>query len=182
MPILQIAACTVANAAGVTEPVLREPGRIIIQQGRSMKPDPRTGLIPPAPPMSLVDVSLDEEAGSLRSQTMRGVFHYLRQSDATLIPLPPEAAEVGHKLIPWRLEELGVQVNQPPTLRLRPGDAYVAVTPGAAALAEGTAIARFIHLRDYFNAERLAQALADDICGGRAVLQAPFTVLVVEAR
>ena len=147
-----------------------------------MKPDPRTGLIPPAPPMSLVDVLFDDPAGSLRTQATRGVFHYLRQSDATLIPLPPEATDVGHKLVPWRLEELGVRLDQAPTLSLRPGDAYVAVTPGAAGLAEGTAIARFIHLRDYFNAERLAQALADDICGGRADLQAPFTVLVLEAR
>ncbi len=182
MPPLHTATWTVANAAGVTEPVLREPGRIIIQQGRSLKPDPRTGLIPPAPPMSLVDVSFDEMAGSLRAQTMRGVFHYLRQSDATLIPLPPEATEVGHKLVPWRLDELGVRVDQAPVLTLRPGDAYVAVTPGAAGLAEGTAIARFIHLRDYFNAERLAQSLADDIRSGRGDPQAPFTVLVIEAR
>ena len=182
MPTLHIATCTVANAAGVTEPVLRQPGRIIVQQGRSMKPDPHTGLIPPAPPMSLVDVSFDEAASSLRAQTMRGVFHYLRQSDATLIPLPPEAHEVGHKLVPWRLEELGLRVDQVPSLTLRPGDAYVAVTPGAASLAEGTAIARFIHLRDYFNADRLSQALADDIRSGRGDPQTPFTVMVIEAR
>lgn len=70
-------------------------------------------------------------------------------------------------------------------LPLRPGDAYVAVTPGAARLAEGAAIARFIHLCNDFNAERMAEALADEICVGRArpdEIPAAFTTLVIEAR
>lgn len=183
--MLILATCTVTDASDVTEPVLSEPGRIILQQGRALRRDPKTGLIPPAPPWSWVDVRLDEATGRVTPQALRGVFHYLRQSDATLIPLPPENAEQGHKLVPWKLTELGVEAGRPFTLSLRRGDAYVAVTPGAARLTEGTAIARFIHLRDYFNAERLAQALADDICAGRerpGGIPAAFTVLVIEAR
>ncbi len=185
MPTLATATCVVSDTHAVTEVVLREPGRIILQQGRAARPDPVTGLIPPAPPWSWVDVRSDESTGQVTPQALRGVFHYLRQSDATLIPLPPEHAEQGHKLVAWKLAELGVETGRPFTLSLRRGDAYVAVTPGAARLTEGTAIARFIHLRDYFNAERLAQALADDICAGRerpSGIPAAFTVLVIEAR
>ncbi|MBL8093093.1 MAG: hypothetical protein JNL73_02910 [Anaerolineales bacterium] len=183
MPTLVYATCTVTDLNDVTEIVRQEPGRIVIQQGRSLRPDPVTGLIPPAPPLTWVDVQLDEATATIQPQAARGVFHYLRQSDATLIPLPPEHPEDGHKLVAWKLDELGVRPGHPFRLNLRRGDAYVAVTPGAARLTDGTAIARFVHLRDYFNAERLAQALVDDVCGGRAgQIPAAFTVLVVEAR
>ena len=59
------------------------------------------------------------------------------------------------------------------------GDAYVAALGSDGATA-GPAIARFLHLRDYFNAQRLAEALGAhiaELAGGAAV-----TVLVVEAR
>ncbi len=182
MITLNTAACSIPNAEFVADLVWRGPDRIVVQQGRSMKPDPQTGLIPPAPPLTYVEAVLDEAAATVRAQAIRGVFHYLRQADATLIPLPPEAAEVGHKLVPWRLDELGIRAGDAPLLTLRPGDAYVAVTPGAAGLIDGVEIARFIHLRDYFNAQRLAEALAQDIRKGRNNLLAPYTVLVIEAR
>ncbi|HRE26344.1 MAG TPA: hypothetical protein PK954_06900 [Anaerolineales bacterium] len=185
MPTLHIAVCTVTDHQGITEVVRREPDRIMVQQGRALKPDPKTGLIPPAPPLTWVEMALDEATARLNPKALQGVFHYLRQSDATLIPLPPEYPEAGHKLVAWKLAELGIAQNQAFELALRPGDAYVAVTPGASRLADGTAIARFIHLRDYFNAERMAQALADEICSGRArpdEIPAAFTTLVIEAR
>lgn len=184
MTTLVSATRTVTDEHAVTEPITQEPGRIIIFEGRALRPDPITGLIPPAPPRPLIDVRLEEAAAVVSPRAGYGVFHYLRQSDATLIPLPPEHAENGHKLVAWKLAELGVVAGQAARLNLRRGDAYVAVTPGAARLTDGTAIARFVHLRDYFNAERLAQALADEICAGRlpADIPAAFTVLVIEAR
>ncbi len=95
------------------------------------------------------------------------VLHYFRLADATVRPLPPT----------------------PPALVCQAGDAYIAVTPAAARLAAGqaggasAAIARFLHLRDYFNADKLAAALLAhlvEVAGGAEVVGAG--VLVVEAR
>lgn len=184
MTTLVSATHAVTDRHAVTEPITQEPDRIVIFEGRALRPDPVSGLIPPAPPRPLVDVRLETATATISPRAGHGVFHYLRQSDATLIPLPPEHAENGHKLVAWKLDELGIFAGQAARLSLRRGDAYVAVTPGAARLTEGTTIARFVHLRDYFNAERLAQALAEEICAGRLAvdISAAFTVLVIEAR
>jgi hypothetical protein len=89
-------------------------------------------------------------------------LHYFRLADATLKPLPPA----------------------PPPLRLVRGDAYVAVLPGAVGAADSPAIARFLHLRDYFNAERLAKAVMAHIveAGGEAAQAEAMAVVVIELR
>ncbi len=89
-------------------------------------------------------------------------LHYLRLADATVKPLPPD----------------------PAPLHLLPGDTYLALTPGALALADSPAIARFIHLRDYFNAEKMAAALLDHLLAqaGAAAPSDDITLLVHEAR
>lgn len=95
------------------------------------------------------------------------ILHYFRLADATVKLLPPA----------------------PPPLIFQPGDAYVAITPGAARMAgdqpggAGAAIARFIHLRDYFNAGRLAEALLAHLLELNASANPSGAgVLVVEAR
>jgi hypothetical protein len=51
-------------------------------------------------------------------------------------------------------------------------------------LAGSLVIARFVHLRDYFNAERLAEALLQHILAeaGSSETSEEVTVIVVEAR
>jgi|GEM_PF-1829590 len=88
--------------------------------------------------------------------------HYFRLADATVKPLPPN----------------------PEPFTLAAGDAYIALTPGALRLADSPAIARFIHLRDYFNAEKLAAALLNhlsELAPGKSWVE-DVTVLVIEAR
>lgn len=91
--------------------------------------------------------------------------HFLRLADATLRPLEPE----------------------PGPINLAPGDAYVALMPGQPPLASqaGLATARFIHLRDYFNADKLAvdllnYLLADDYLEYQS--QTSLGALVIECR
>jgi hypothetical protein len=105
-------------------------------------------------------LDLDPAASALAAQASPEVLHYYRCADATLKPLPPA----------------------PPPLRLERGDAYVALSPGARALADSPAIARFLHLRDYFNAQRLAEALLGHLLAPGATPAEDVTVIVVEAR
>jgi hypothetical protein len=95
------------------------------------------------------------------------VLHYFRLADGTVKPLPPIAAP----------------------LAVQPGDAYIAVTPAASHLAEGEtggagpAIARFLHLRDDFNADKLAAGLLAHLLElSLDAASAGAGVLVVEAR
>jgi hypothetical protein len=98
----------------------------------------------------------------LTASATGGTLHYFRFADATLRPLPPA----------------------PPALPFARGDAYIALSPGALRLADAPAIARFIHLRDYFNADRLARGLLEFLGqqAGLAGFPEDVTVLVVEAR
>jgi hypothetical protein len=107
-------------------------------------------------------VRADPGTLSVEARLAGGGLHYFRLADATLKPLP----------------------TAPPVLRLARGDAYVAVLPGAVGAADGPAIARFLHLRDYFNAERLARAVVEhilDVAGEPAALEA-LAVVVIELR
>ena len=110
---------------------------------------------------------------------MPGFFHYFRLADATLIPLPPEHEATRHK--PGRLP--GGRPQGSP-LQFAAGDAYIAVSPGAGRLADSPGIARFLHLRDYFNAEKMAEALLAHLLelAGTDEIPEDVTVLVVEAR
>lgn len=91
----------------------------------------------------LLRLSVEPAERKLTAGADPAVLHYFRLADATVQPLPPESSP----------------------LAFQPGDAYIAVTPGSARLAApqpggaAPAIARFLHLRDYFNAEKLATAL-----------------------
>lgn len=107
-----------------------------------------------------------------------GVLHYFRPADGALIPLPPEHAPSRHRLIPDRPESQG----EP--LQLAPGDAYIALSPGAGRIADSPAVARFIHLRDYFNAEKLVDALLLQLSelAGSQDFPEDVTALVIEAR
>ena len=141
--------------------------------------EPDTLAAPPTPllePARLVllasetvflSVSVNPATFSVAPAAHRETLHYFRLADATVRPLPPT----------------------PAALTLERGDAYVAVTPAGARLAEtqtggaSAAVARFIHLRDYFNADRLAEALLAHLGElGEGAEAAGAGVLVVEAR
>ena len=113
---------------------------------------------------------------TLHSEASFGFLQYFRLADGTLIPLPPEHDSARHKLVPDKVPG-GL-------LKFAAGDAYVAVSPGACRVTDSPAIARFLHLRDYFNAEKLAGALLAHIVevAGADQLPEDVTVLVVEAR
>lgn len=123
-------------------------------------------------------VVVDPFRMSLQSTATPGVLQYYRRADATLVPLPPEHAPAGHRLITERV------TAGDETLVLAPGDAYIAVSPGVAGVADSPAIARFLHLRDYFNADKLVEALLAHLSelAGPDGLPEDVTVLVVEAR
>jgi hypothetical protein len=131
--------------------------------------------------ITLIDslrLSLDPASLTLHAAAQPGVLHYFRLADATLVPLPPEHPPALHRLIRWQAHWHG------PTLHLAAGDAYIALSPGAARVADSPAIARFLHLRDYFNADKLAEALLAHLLelAGANPLPEDVTVLVVEAR
>jgi hypothetical protein len=75
----------------------------------------------------------------------------------------------------------------PAPIQLAPGDAYVAVITGWAPLtpAARLAAARFIHLRDYFNADKLAAELLKHLLEDAGALDQPLPALgalVIECR
>ena len=113
-----------------------------------------------APRHSLLRLSLEPAGGSLNAIASSGSLHYFRWADATLRPLPAEA-----------------------TVSLARGDAYVALTSEAQRVGS-PAIARFVHLRDYFNAERLAAGILDFLASesGQTAFKEDVAALVVEAR
>jgi hypothetical protein len=114
------------------------------------------------PQACLVRLTLDPASATLAASAAGGSQHYFRLADATLRPLPPEA----------------------PALSFACGDAYIALSPGARRLAVTPSIARFLHQRDGFNAERLAESVLDFLAqeSGQADFPEDVTVLVVEAR
>ena len=108
-----------------------------------------------------IRLAIDPSAKSLAAWAAGRSQHYFRLADATLRPMPAETR-----------------------LALARGDAYIALSPGALRLASRPAVARYLHVRDDFNAERLAEGLlhflADEY--GQAALPEDVTVLVIEAR
>jgi hypothetical protein len=154
---------------------LDEPGR------PSLEADHAPPLAPPCPlpaptglrvvpgpgALPVVTVAVDPASLSLLPAASPPALHYFRLADATVKPLPPA----------------------PPALTFDRGDAYVAVTPGTVALAAdqpggaSAALARFIHLRDYFNADKLAAALLEHAAALGGAQAAPGAgVLVIELR
>jgi hypothetical protein len=113
------------------------------------------------PRRDLVCVAIEPASAHLSVMAAGGSLHYSRLADATLRPLPAVAA--------WSLAR---------------GDAYIALTPGALRLADSPAIARFLHLHDNFNAQRLAESVLAFLAqeSGRTGFPEDVTVLVVEAR
>lgn len=121
---------------------------------------------------------LDPFRLTLMHAAQPGVLHYFRLADATLIPLPPAYLPSRHELLPDREQSLG----EP--LQFAPGDAYIALSAGLTHLTDSPALARFLHLRDYFNADNLTEALlarAAELAEG-ALPPEDVTALVVEAR
>jgi hypothetical protein len=127
-------------------------------------------------PAVVWDLGFDSTALTLAYSACPGVLHYFRLADATLIPLPPEHKPARHTLAPGNRHES--------PLRFSAGDAYIAVSPGAGRIADSPAVARFLHLRDYFNAEKLAEALLAHLVelAGTEAIPEDVTALVVEAR
>jgi hypothetical protein len=111
--------------------------------------DPPTALTLTRANQPLLRVELNPAALALTAAAHAEVWHCHRWADATVKPLPP-ASEL---------------------LSFYRGDAYIAVSP----ITDGPALARLIHLRDYFNAEKMAEAVW-------AHLLAPLAVIVIEAR
>jgi hypothetical protein len=139
----QLAGCTASQSGPLTAPVE------ITLEGAT------------TPPARLMRLAIDPAAATLAASSTNGSLHYLRLANATLRPLPPEAA-----------------------LSFARGDAYIAVSPGARRLADSPAIARYLHLHDGFNAERLAEGLLRFLAqeSGQTEFPEDVTVLVVEAR
>lgn len=135
----------------------------------------RLGAGPAASPSATL--ILDETEMTLSFHVQPGLLHYFRLADATLVPLPPAYPPAQHAVLPWQARWHG------PTLHLLAGDCYVLLSPGALAIADSPQVARFVHLRDYFNAEKLAQTLLAHLVETAPAPPAqPVTVLVVEAR
>jgi hypothetical protein len=115
-------------------------------------------------PDARVCVFLDPNAMSLMAAVQAGVLHFWRLADATTRPLPAAAGP----------------------LQCQRGDAYVAVAQheAGAPAGYGLALARFIHLRDYFNADKLAQAILEhlDVLDQEYGWDSRAGVLVVEVR
>jgi hypothetical protein len=107
-------------------------------------------------------LTLDADALTLTATATPGILHYFRLADATLKPLS----------------------DQPGPLAFAPGDTYIALTPGVRRIADGPTVARFLHLRDDFNAEKLAGALLEHLVEMAGVDELPedITALVIEAR
>jgi hypothetical protein len=105
---------------------------------------------------------LDPSILTLTYAAAEEVLHYFRLADATLKPLS----------------------DQPGPLAFAPGDAYIALSPGTRRVADGPTVARFLHMRDDFNAEKLADALLDHLMEMAGVDELPedITALVIEAR
>ena len=131
----------------------------------------RLSLAPNPEVPAVLTVELDPATLTLAAAALdAGALHFFRLADGTVRPLPPT----------------------PPPFTCQAGDAYIAVTPSIAQLAAaetggaGPAVARFLHLRDYFNAQRLAQALLEHLQGlapgGPAQARGGAGVMVVEAR
>jgi len=113
-------------------------------------------------PHACLSVHLNPPNQTLACAAIPGVAHYFRLADGTVKPLPPE----------------------PEPMAFSAGDSYVALNPVALTLADSPAIARFIHLRDYFNVDKLASALMAHLVELAGVAEPPgnLTILVVEAR
>jgi hypothetical protein len=117
-----------------------------------------------ATPAGVQYLTLDIQPATqtLTAQAGPGVWHYYRWAEATLRPQPPA----------------------PPPFTLARGDAYLALSPAAQTITDSATIARFVHLRDYFNAAKLATTLWEHL--GDQVAPAPLPMgldlLVIEAR
>lgn len=162
VPSLSIAHRQAAGAAGPTVTV--DPHQVRVADGQIVQ----------------VTVELLSDPVRLKPVAVAGVAHFFRLADATIIPLPPEDEASRHRLIAWQMPRVQPDgADAPVCLTLSPGDAYIAVVAGPA---DSPAIARFLHLRDYFNAERLADALSGHLGELNPVPSTPFALLVIEAR
>ena len=140
-----------------------QPGLSLYHDSHTVKGDPPTRIMFDSPAGErTLEIYLDHAMLTLTCAAAEGVRHYLRLADSTLKPLPP----------------------LPEALAFSPGDAYIALTPGASKIADSPAIARFLHLRDYFNADKLAEALLAHLAelAGTDEFPEDVTVLVIEAR
>jgi hypothetical protein len=110
---------------------------------------------------TLLTLDIDPTTATVTLSAAPEVLHYYRYADATLKVLPAA----------------------PPPLGFARGDAYIALSPGVRAVVDSPALARFLHLRDYFNARRLAEVLLARLIPASAeAIPEDLTVLVVEAR
>jgi hypothetical protein len=127
-------------------------------EGRLTGPTALAVRAAPGGPVCL-EAALDPAGLTVAASIAAQASHWLRLADASLRPLTAQSG----------------------LLTLARGDSYVALVTSGAELdpAQRMAAARFIHLRDYFNAEKLASALLDELAAenGRGL-----GVLVVECR
>ena len=109
-----------------------------------------------------VEIQLEAETLTLTCSAQAGVWHYFRWADGTLKPLPP----------------------QPEPISFEPGDTYIALSPSARHISDSPSVARFLHLHDNFNAEKLAAGLLTHLIenADRLPFSEEVTVLVIEVR
>ncbi len=143
-----------------SEGAMRAGAGVQLHLGAAGAMSARPGVISAATTLTLggLRLAVDSATATLTAANDGAALHYWRYADATLKPLPAA----------------------PPPLMLARGDAYIAVALGEPPAADSPTIARFLHLRDYFNAQRLAEALLAHLAEAGGV--AGVGVLVVEAR
>lgn len=109
-----------------------------------------------------VELQFDPEHLRLTCAARAGAWHYFRLADGTVKPLPPH----------------------PAPLVFEPGDTYIALSPSARRVTDSPTVARFLHLHDFFNAEKLAASLLAHLVDNAGGLSFPeaVAVIVVEAR
>ena len=139
------------------------PSDFALQHRRATLADasPRS-ILQALAPHACLSVHLNPPTQTLAASAAPGVAHYFRLADGAVKPL----------------------TSDPEPIMLGQGDTYVALNPVALTLADGPAIAQFIHLRDYFNVDKLASALLAHLVEVAGVAEAPgnLTILVVESR
>lgn len=150
------------TADGPRAPHLRAEGYAAAALPGALTNATRLAVLPAPEAAAVLTVEVDPSALVLTAAAAPTALHYFRLADGTVKPLPPS----------------------PGSLAFSAGDAYLAVAGAASPLSSlSTALARFLHLRDYFNADKLAAAVLDHLVelseGGSAE---GAGVLVIELR
>jgi hypothetical protein len=129
-------------ASGPLVPHLRAEGDPLPALPGALTVPTRLVVLPGLDAAAVLTLEADPATLTLTATAAPAALHYFRLADGTVEPLPPS----------------------PVALAFSAGDAYLAVAWAAGPPSDlSTALARFLHLRDYFNADKLAAAVLDHL-------------------